>query len=134
MRAAFSLSCGVSSLVALILGSTAFAADKTVPNGTGRWMALDKCAVYGPGFTSVESAAGCVKIGGHLRVEFGGVTAYRYTSQVIAGATTGAVRTDNLVGGSSDLAEPRHLRVGTDNPYGYDPFVEPTSSTVKMDQ
>lgn len=97
-------------------------------------MALDKCAAYGPGFTSVESAGGCVKIGGHLRVEFGSVTSYRYTSRVIAGATTAAVRTDNLAGGTSDLAEPRHLRVGTDNPYGYDPFVEPTSSAVKVDQ
>jgi hypothetical protein len=133
MRAAFDLSRGVSSLVALVLASTAFAAERGIPNGAGRWMALDKCAAYGPGFTSVESAAGCVKIGGHLRVEFGGVTSYRYTSRVIAGATTAAVRTDNLAG-TSDLAEPRHLRVGTDNPYGYDPFVEPTSSAVKVDQ
>lgn len=136
MRAGFGLSCGASSFFALILASTTFAADRAVPNGAGQWMALDKCAAYGPGFTSVESTTGCVKIGGHVRVEFGarGVSYYQYTSRVTAGASTAAVRTDDLAGGTSDLPEPRHLRVGTDDPYGYDPFVEPASSASKTSQ
>jgi hypothetical protein len=136
MRAGFGLSLGVSSLFALILASTTLAADRAVPNGAGRWMALDKCATHGPGLTLVESTTGCVKIGGHVRVEFGtrGVAYYQYTSRVTTGATTAAIRTDNLAGSTSDLAEPRHLRVGTDDPYGYDPFVEPTSSASKTTQ
>jgi hypothetical protein len=134
MRAGFGFSRGASSFFALILASTTFAADRAVPNGAGGWMALDKCAAQGPGFTSVESTRGCVKIGGHLRVEFGGVSYYQYTSRVTTSATTAAVRTDNLVSGTSDLAEPRHLRVRTDDPYSYDPFVERTSAASKTTQ
>jgi hypothetical protein len=133
MRAGLGFSLGVSSLFVFALASPTFAAERAVPNGAGNWMALDQCAAYGPGFTSLESARGCVKIGGHLRVEFGGVTYYRYTSRV-AGAATAEVRTDNLASGTSDLAEPRHLRVRTDESYGYDPFVEPTSSATRTAQ
>jgi hypothetical protein len=134
MRAGFGLSCGALSFFALILASTTFAADRAVPSGAGRWMALDKCATHGPGFTSVESTTDCVKIGGHVRVKFGAreVGYYPYTGRVTAGATTATMRTDNLAGAT--VPEPRHLRVGTDDPYGYDPFVEPTSSASKTTQ
>ncbi|MGH6818278.1 MAG: hypothetical protein ACREC1_05845 [Methylovirgula sp.] len=79
-------------------------------------MALDACAAYGPGFTSAASSTRCVKIGGHLRVEWTR-SYYRYYSGRAA---------DDL--GASDVAEPRHLRVGTGEHYGYDPFVQPASS------
>jgi hypothetical protein len=129
-RAGFGLSCGATSLFALLCGST-FAADGRLPSGAAQWMARDNCAAYGRGFTSVESTTGCVKIGGHVRVEFGarGVSYYQYTSRV----TETAIRTDGLAGATSD-AEPRHLRVGTDDPYGYDPFVAPTTSASQTSQ
>jgi hypothetical protein len=132
MRTGFS--CGVSSLFALVCASTTFAADRSLPRGAQGWMARDNCAAYGPGFTSGDSGQGCVKIGGHLRVEFGarGFSYYQYTTR--ATTTTAAIRTDNLAAGTSDLAESRHLRVRSDVSYGYDPFVEPTSSTSRASQ
>jgi hypothetical protein len=118
----FGLSCGAMGLFALLCGST-FAADGRLPSETGQWMARDNC---------VESTTGCVKIGGHVRVEFAahGFSYYQYTSR----ATETAIRTDNLAGAASGFAEPRHLRVGTDDPYGYDPFVAPTSSAGQTSQ
>lgn len=132
MRAGL-LSWGASSFFAFILASTAFAADRAAPIGAGQWLAPDTCATRGPGSASGGTTTGCVKIGGHVRVEFDarGVSYYQYTSRVAVGATTAEVRTDNLASGSSDLAGPRHLRVRTDGSYGYDPFVEPTSTTAK---
>jgi Porin subfamily len=34
------------------------------------WQALDKCAAYGPDFTSVAGSDTCVRIGGRVRVQF----------------------------------------------------------------
>jgi hypothetical protein len=75
---------------------------------------LDACAAYGPGFTSDESSTRCVRIGGHVRVEWTR-SYYRYYSG----------RADLP---AADIAEPQHLRVGTDEHYGYDPFLQPASS------
>jgi hypothetical protein len=79
--------------------------------------ALDACAAYGPDFTSDESNMRCVRIGGHVRVEWTR-SYYRYYS----GRTA-----DELP--ASDFAQPRHLRVGADEHYGYDPFLQPASSS-----
>lgn len=70
-RIGFAAVCSASSLLIVIFGGTAFAADKNLPANASRWMALDSCAAYGPNFTSVAGTHDCVKIGGHLRVEFG---------------------------------------------------------------
>ncbi|HKH81294.1 MAG TPA: porin [Methylovirgula sp.] len=115
------LAYGASSLFALVFVSTSFAGDRSLPVGAARWMARDNCAAYGPGFTSVEGTTACVRIGGHVRVEFGSRSlSYDFSSTRAASATTAAIRTNDL--GTSDFPEPRHLRVGTDDPYGYDPF------------
>jgi hypothetical protein len=115
MRAGLAVAYAVSGLSALIFAPATFAAER-LPNGARGWMALDTCAAYGPGFTSVENSTACVRIGGHVRVEIGSRSYYQYTRQTAA--TTAVIRTENL--SASDLQEPRHLRVGTDDPY--DPF------------
>ncbi len=71
VRFVLAAACGASSLFILGFGSFAFAADKGMPEGATRWLALDRCAAYGPDFTSVEGTKSCVKIGGHVRVGFG---------------------------------------------------------------
>ncbi|MFZ0558319.1 MAG: hypothetical protein WAN31_09635 [Methylovirgula sp.] len=109
-RAGFGLIGGGLSLFALSC-SASIAAER---NQGSSGMALDACAAYGPGFTSVESSTRCVKIGGHVRVEWTR-SYYRYYS----GRTT-----DD----ASDGAQPAHLRVGSDEHYGYDPFLQPASS------
>ncbi len=78
---------------------------------------LDACAAFGPGFTSEESGTRCVRIGGHVRVEWARGY-YRYYGYYGSRGDLPA----------ADLAEPQHLRVGTDERYGYDPFVQPASS------
>jgi hypothetical protein len=115
------LTCCAFSFCAPIFGS-AFAAEINLPDSS-QWTALETCAAYGAGFASAESTATCVRIGGHVRVEW-------TRTYVQTGSRT--VRTDNF--GTSDLAEPRHLRVGADDPYGYDPFVQPASSQSKTAQ
>ena len=70
-RFVLAMACGASSLFILTFSSVAFAADRGMPEGATRWLALDKCAAYGPDFTSVEGTKSCVKIGGHVRVEVG---------------------------------------------------------------
>jgi hypothetical protein len=115
------LTYGASSFFAVVFVSTSFAGDRSLPEGAARWIARDNCAAYGPGFTSAEGTTACVRIGGHVRVEFGSRSlSYDLNSGRAAGPTAAAIRTNDL--GTSDFAEPRHLRVGIDDPYGYDPF------------
>src|ERR1700761_3036070 len=69
--------------------------------------ALDRCAAYGPNFTAVEGTGNCVKISGHVRVEFGshglghvesGHVESGYVQQQ-GGTATAAMRTEETVNG-----------------------------------
>lgn len=106
--------CSASSLLILALGSLAFAADGGLPEGSSRWLALDKCAAYGPDFTSVEGTQSCVKIGGHVRVEVGSLNYGRTIDQDWSqgGTAPAAMRTESPVG-SDDSGYPisHHLRL-----------------------
>jgi hypothetical protein len=115
------LICCALSFCAPIFGS-AFAAERNLPDAS-QWMALETCATYAPGFTSTETTRNCVRIGGHVRVEW---------TRTYVQTGSRPIRTDNF--GTSDLAEPSHLRVGAEAPYGYDPFVQPASSQTKTAQ
>lgn len=108
--------CGAASLIAAALGCTAFAADGSLPGGAAQWLALDSCAAYGPGFVSVEGTTACVRIGGHVRVEFGprSVTYYQY------GAPQPDATAIRAIAGGSDFPQPRHVRVGSGE--SADPF------------
>jgi len=66
------------------------------------------CAAYGPGFVAVEGGDTCVRIGGHVRVEFGS----RQNSSLDSGWANGgtvpaAVRsTENAPSSASIFARP----------------------------
>lgn len=116
-RFGFAVAYSASSLIILVFGSAAFAADRSLPNGAARWMALDNCAAYGPEFTSVEGTQACAKIGGHVRVEFGSRNFGQATDHEWGrgGTAPAAMRTEGLVG--SDLPEfstAHHLRLRQD--------------------
>ena len=59
-NAAFMLT---GTLAALVLGALPAAARPLAPRN-------DACAVYGPGFVAVAGTATCVRISGHVRVEY----------------------------------------------------------------
>jgi hypothetical protein len=115
------LSCCALGFCAPVFG-TASAAEKS-PMEASQWMALDSCTAYSRGFASAGNTSTCAQIGGHLRVEW--TRSYYQTD----GRT---IQTSNFA--TSGLAEPQHLRVGADDPYTYDPFVEPVSSQSKTAQ
>ncbi|REF88054.1 porin-like protein [Methylovirgula ligni] len=75
--------------------------------------AFGPCAAYGPDFALVEGTHSCVRIGGHVRVQFGEPVAdYHFSANHFgAAATSAALRSDG--GGYSDIVEPRHMRVDT---------------------
>ncbi len=110
----------LASLFVLAWASPTYAGG-ALPEGAAAWMALDRCAAYGAGFASVDNTT-CVKVGGHVRVEF-------WTHSYDA---SGVVRAQEV--GTSALAEPRHLRVSNGEDFSYDPFVEPASSPVRAAQ
>ncbi len=60
-------------LIACSLGAMAgvVSADAGELNGKTSIRRTNSCAAYGPGFVSVDGADTCVKVGGHVRVEFG---------------------------------------------------------------
>jgi len=74
--------------------------------------ALDACAAYGPDFARVEGTHSCVRIGGHVRVQFGAPD-YHFGGdhRFGAAATSAALRSDGT--GYSDVIETRHMRVDT---------------------
>lgn len=88
--------------------------------------ALDRCAAYGPDFTSVEGTGACVKISGHVRVEAGshglGRGGDNYAQQGGA-ATTAAMRTEETVNGDAgdpaDFPYSHHLRLQQDSDPAY---------------
>ncbi len=88
--------------------------------------ALDRCAAYGPDFTSVEGTGACVKISGHVRVETGSHGLGRagdndYAQQ--GAATTAAMRTEETVNGDAgdpaDFPYSHHLRLQQDSDPAY---------------
>lgn len=81
---------------------------------TKPWIALDRCSVYGPDFTSVEGTQTCVRIGGHVRVDLGP----RAPAQ--AGAAPAAMRSEGLLGGDPDYSGSDHLRLRQDAAPTYD--------------
>ena len=57
-------------LAVLAVAGAAQAQD--LPQGRpGQRAAASRCAVYGPGFVPVAGSDTCIKIGGHVRVEYG---------------------------------------------------------------
>lgn len=85
--------------------------------------ALDRCAAYGPDFTSVEGSGACVKISGHVRVEAHGLGHgdNGYVQQ--GGTATAAMRTEETVGGyagdPADFPYSHHLRLRQDSDPAY---------------
>jgi hypothetical protein len=76
--------------------------------------ALGNCAAYGPDFTLVEGTHSCVKIGGHVRVQFSTPVEDDHfgTDRLGPGATSATLRSGGL-DGYQGLAGPRHMRVDT---------------------
>ncbi|HLH10804.1 MAG TPA: hypothetical protein VKV77_02870 [Methylovirgula sp.] len=102
-----------SSLFVLPLASSSQAGEKALPPDAARWMAIDNCAAYGPGFVPVEGTSACVRTSGHLRVELGARSLNYDPGSNSAGATTAAMRTNTLE--PTDF--PQHLRVGGDDSF-----------------
>jgi hypothetical protein len=94
-------------------------------------IALDRCAAYGPDFTSVEGSGACVKISGHVRVEVGsrglgrvsdnGRVDSGYAQQ--GGTATAAMRTEETANGDAgdpaDFPYSHHLRLRQDSDPAY---------------
>jgi Porin subfamily len=91
--------CCVSSLLFLAFAPSSFA--------------LGTCAAYGPDFALVEGTHTCVRIGGHVRVQFSpSAEADPFeTSSLHANATSAALRSESL-DNDSGL---RHMRVDTND-------------------
>lgn len=115
----FGLLAGVACPLALIFAPGAIAQQRTLagsqaPVWTRPWIALDRCAAYGPEFTSVEGTDACVRIGGHVRVEFGAQNFghARDNGWGRAGTAPAAMRTDGYIGGDpSGFPASQHLRL-----------------------
>jgi hypothetical protein len=75
--------------------------------------ALGTCAAYGPDFALVEGTHNCVRIGGHLRVQFEAPAQDDHFSEnrFGAAATSAALRSDGTT--YPDAVAPRHMRVDT---------------------
>jgi hypothetical protein len=89
-------------------------------------IALDRCAAYGPDFTSVEGTGACVKISGHVRVEVGahGLNRVGDNGYVQDGAPApAAMRTEETVNGDAgdpaDFPYSHHLRLRQDSDPAY---------------
>jgi hypothetical protein len=94
--------------------------------------ALDRCAAYGPDFTSVEGTSACVKISGHVHVEIGSRGLGRVGdsghidggyAQSQSGTATAAIRTEETVNGAAgdpaDFPYSHHLRLQQDSDPAY---------------
>jgi hypothetical protein len=117
----FGLIAGVAGSCAVVLATQAMAQESTAtsrqPYRARAWVAIDRCAAYGPEFTSVEGTQTCVKIGGHVRVEFGSRNfAYPANPGWGQGGTAPAtIRTEGAVGSEpSELPAAHHLRLPQD--------------------
>ncbi len=122
----FGLVAGVAGPLTWLFVPGAMAQERTVvgsqePVWTRPWVAIDRCAAYGPEFTSVEGTEACVRIGGHVRVEFGPQNFGRAGGQGWGRTAPAAMRTEGPLGGDpSGFPAARHLRLRQSNspPYG----------------
>ncbi len=91
--------CGVSSLLFLSFAPSSFA--------------LGNCAAYGPDFVLVEGTHSCVRIGGHMRVQFSPSAEVDHfeTGSLHANATSAALRSE----GFDNDGSLRHMRVDTND-------------------
>ena len=110
----FGLIAGVAGPLTLTLVSSAIAQERT-PIGSQPWLALDRCAGYGPAFTSVEGTDACVKIGGHVRVEFGPQNLGRTINREWGRTAPAAMRSDGFVGDEPAGPRAQHLRLRDDD-------------------
>jgi len=107
LRFSFGAVCCVSSVLSLAAVSPS--------------LARDTCAAYGPDFVLVEGTHSCLRIGGHMRVQFSNpVENDHFTSGGLvtsnglgASATSATLRSDSLDGRS--FGEPGHVRVDTND-------------------
>lgn len=119
------LIASVAGPLTLTLGSSAMAQETTGVGSQTRlwkrpWLAVDRCAAYGPEYTSVEGTNACVRIGGHVRVEFGAQNLGHVANHVWGRAAPAAMRTEGRVGGDPSGAPPtRHLRLRDDGAPAY---------------
>ena len=114
-RFIFALLVGAAGSTAAFLGAVAQQLSPAQTEALAKpWMALDRCSVYGPDFTSVEGTRNCVQIGGHVRVELGP----RAPGQ--AGAAPAAMRSEGLLGSDADFPGADHLRLRQDAAPTYD--------------
>ncbi len=99
-RFSFGPVCCVSSLLFLAFAPPSFA--------------LGNCAVFGPDFTLVEGTHSCVRIGGHVRVQFSTpMQDYHFTNgRLGASATSATLRSDSF-DADQGFAAPHHMRVDT---------------------
>jgi hypothetical protein len=101
LRFSFGAVCCVSSVLCLAAVSPSFARDT--------------CAARGPDFALVEGTHSCLRIGGHMRVQFSNSAENdHFTSGgMSASATSATLRSDSLDGRS--FGEPDHMRVDTND-------------------
>ncbi|MHB8886706.1 MAG: hypothetical protein ACYC5H_16810 [Methylovirgula sp.] len=116
----FGFIAGLAGPLTLTLVSSAIAQERTpsgsqVQIGSQPWLALDRCAAYGPEFTSVEGTDACVKIGGHVRVEFGPQNLGRTIKQGWGRTAPAAMRSEGFVGGDPAGPRAQHLRLRDDD-------------------
>jgi len=115
------LLAGLAGLLALIAVPCAAIAQQArsvgrVPVWALPWRAIDHCAVYGPEFTSVEGTQTCVRIGGHVRVEFGAQALNRAANYGWGRTAPAAMRSEGPVGADpSGMPAAQHLRLRDDD-------------------
>ncbi len=106
LRFGFGAACCVSSVLSLVDVSPS--------------LARDTCAAYGPDFVLVEGTHSCMRIGGHVRVQFstpvendhfasGGFV----TGSGLGPRPTSATLSSDSLDGAQGFAEPGHMRVDT---------------------
>jgi hypothetical protein len=113
---------GSSGLSAPVMAQDWTQAAAQQPNQARAFMALDRCAAYGPDFTSVEGTQTCVRIGGHVRVE---IHTHTLDHSLDHGWSEGgtaptAMRTDAPLGSDSTDYPSGHLRLPQDSTPSYD--------------
>jgi hypothetical protein len=109
---------GLAGTTAILFATHAMAQEQLSSEplpSSKQWIAVDRCAAYGPDFISVEGTQNCVRIGGHVRVDAG----VRNTGQG-AGAAPAAMQSETIEGGDSDLGGAEHLRLRQDAAPTYD--------------
>lgn len=132
MRFVFGLLAGSAGAGTVLFAAQALAQETMGSQSQRSWVALDRCAVYGPDFTSVEGTQTCVKIGGHVRVEFGqrlpnqlndrpAINDQGQVNNQGWGTAPAAMRSDEPAENQpTDFPGARHLRLRQDSAPTYD--------------